>query len=49
MNQFCKDELDPKFQHGIRACRIQGPPTYPRTKKRAGREGGVLGKIQVPH
>jgi len=29
---FCKDELDPKFQHGNRACRIQGPPTYSRTK-----------------
>jgi len=40
MNQFCKDELGPKFHHGIRACRIQGPPTYPRTKpKSAGREG----------
>ena len=26
-NRFCKDELNPKFQHGIRACRIQGPPT----------------------
>jgi len=25
-------ELSPKFQHGIRACRIQEPPTYSRTK-----------------
>jgi len=51
MNRFCKDELGPKLQHGIRACQIQGPPTYPRTKpkKIAGREGGVLGKTQVPH
>jgi len=51
MNRFRKDELGPKFQHGIRACRIQRPPTYPCTKpkKRAGREGGVLGKTQVPH
>jgi len=31
-SRFCKDELGPKFQHGIRACRIQGPPTYSRTK-----------------
>ena len=27
-SQFCKDELGHKFQHGTRACRIQGPPTY---------------------
>ena len=27
-SRFCKDDLGPKFQHGIRACRIQGPPTY---------------------
>jgi len=31
-SRFCKDELGPKFQHGIRACRIQGPPTDSRTK-----------------
>jgi len=48
MNRFCKDELlGPKFQHGIRACRIQGSPTYPHTKpkKSLGRERGVFGKI----
>ena len=22
-SRFCKDKLGPKFQHGIRACRIQ--------------------------
>jgi len=51
MNRFCTDELGPKFQHGIRASRIQGPPAYPRTKpkKNAGRKGCVLGKTQVPH
>jgi len=27
-SRFCEVELSPKFQHGIRACRIQGPPTY---------------------
>ena len=49
-SRFCKDELGPKFQHGIRACRTQGPPTYSRTKpKECWREGGVLGKTQVPH
>jgi len=31
-SRFCKDELGPKFQHGIRACRIEGPPTNSRTK-----------------
>lgn len=51
MNWFCKDELDFKFQHDIRACRIQIPPTYPRTqlKKSDVREGGALGKTQAPH
>jgi len=28
ISRFCKDELYPKFQHGIRACRIQGSPTF---------------------
>jgi len=49
-NRFCKDELGPKFQHGIRACWIQGPPPFPCTKsKEYWRERGVLGKIQVSH
>jgi hypothetical protein len=30
--RFCDDELGPEFQNGIRACRIQGSPTYSRTK-----------------
>ncbi|KEH40742.1 hypothetical protein MTR_1g034040 [Medicago truncatula] len=49
--RFCKDELGPEFQHGIRACRIQGPPKpiHALSPKSVGREGGVLGKIQVPH
>jgi len=45
-SRFCKDELGPKFQHGIRACRIQGPPKpiHAPSPKSAGRDGGVLGK-----
>jgi len=31
-SRFCNDELGPKFQHGIKVCRIQGSPTYSRTK-----------------
>jgi len=31
-SRFCKDELGPKFEHDIKACRIQGPPTYSHTK-----------------
>jgi len=50
MNRFYKDELGPKFQHGIRVCRIQGPPTYPCTKpkKELGMRGVYWGKPK-PH
>jgi len=45
------EETCPKFQHGIRACRIQGPHTYTHTKPKrsAGRQRGTLGKSQIPH
>jgi len=33
-SRFCGVELGPKFQHGIKACRIQGPPTYSRIKSK---------------
>jgi len=50
ISRFCDDELGPKFQHGIRACRIRGPPTYSRTKpKECWAWGGVLEKTQVRH
>jgi len=43
-SRFCKVELDPKFQHGIRACEIQGPPTYSRTNlKEFWAWGGCIG------
>jgi len=37
--------------YDIRACRIQGPPKpiHAPSPKSVGREGGVLGKTQVPH
>ena len=41
-SRFCKDELDPKFQHGIRACRIlKGhlPIHAPSLKSVVGRDG----------
>jgi len=49
-SRFCEDELGPKFQHGIKACRIQGPPTYftHQAQKSAGREGGCIGKNPSP-
>ncbi|RHN71430.1 hypothetical protein MtrunA17_Chr2g0276791 [Medicago truncatula] len=44
-SRFCEDELGLKFQHGIRVCQIQGPPTYSRTKLRFC--GVVLGPTTI--
>ncbi|AES89373.1 hypothetical protein MTR_4g073060 [Medicago truncatula] len=48
-SRFCNDELGPKLQHGIRACRIQGPPKpiHAPSPKSVGREG-CIGKNQSP-
>lgn len=44
-NRFCKNELGPKFQNGIWACRIQRSPTYSVTKpKECQVWGGCIGK-----
>jgi hypothetical protein len=39
MSRFCKDELDPKFQHDIKAYQFKSHLTI---HARAWREGGVL-------